>query len=72
MILFKACPRCGGDVDVTYYADSFCFQCAYRPTVVYPGPRVVGAAARWRRHRHGCRRPQDHWRTDKSGDLQRG
>ena len=41
MILFKACPRCGGDVDVTCYADSFCFQCAYRPTVVYPGPRVV-------------------------------
>ena len=41
MILFKACPRCRGDVDVTYSDDPYCVQCAYRPTVVFPGPRIV-------------------------------
>ena len=41
MILFKACPRCGGDVDTSYHEDIHCVQCAYRPKVVYPGPRVI-------------------------------
>ena len=34
MILFKACPRCGGDVDATDKTDIFCVQCAHRPAVV--------------------------------------
>ena len=41
MILFKACPRCGGDVDATYQDDVCCVQCSHRPEVAYPGPRVV-------------------------------
>ena len=41
VILFKACPRCAGDVDATYHDDVHCVQCAYRPTVVFPGPRIV-------------------------------
>ena len=41
MILFKACPRCGGDVDANHHDDVYCVQCAYRPTVVFPGPRIV-------------------------------
>ena len=41
MILFKACPRCGGDVDATYPEDTYCIQCSHRPQVAYPGPRVV-------------------------------
>ena len=40
MILFKACPRCGGDVDTTYPDDALCVQCGHRPDVVYPGPRI--------------------------------
>ncbi len=40
-ILFKACPRCGGDVDASYYDDVYCVQCAYRPRIAFPGPRVV-------------------------------
>lgn len=39
MILLKACPRCGGDLDATYKDDIYCVQCAYRPT----GP--AGAAS---------------------------
>ena len=31
MILFKACSRCGGDVDTSQADDVRCFQCAYRP-----------------------------------------
>ena len=31
MILFKACPRCGGDVDISREDDARCFQCAHRP-----------------------------------------
>ncbi len=41
MILFKACPRCGGDVDATHPDDVSCVQCAHRPTAVLPGPRVA-------------------------------
>ena len=41
MILFKACPRCGGDVDTTYHEDAYCVQCSHRPTVVFPGPRII-------------------------------
>lgn len=41
MILFKSCPRCGGDVDATYVEEARCVQCAYRPRLVFPGPRVV-------------------------------
>ena len=48
MILFKACPRCGGDVDTTYNDDIYCVQCAYRPAVVFPGPRILEA-----RREHG-------------------
>lgn len=43
MILFKTCPRCGGDVDASYEEDVYCIQCAYRPAVAFPGPRVVTA-----------------------------
>ena len=49
MILFKACPRCGGDVDTTYHDDIYCVQCAYRPAVVFPGPRIVEV-----RRQHGA------------------
>ena len=45
VILFKACPRCGGDVDVTYPEDVGCVQCGHRPEIVYPGPRVLGSEA---------------------------
>ena len=45
VILFKACPRCGGDIDVTYPEDVSCVQCGHRPEVVYPGPRIVGSEA---------------------------
>ena len=45
MILFKSCPRCGGDVDATYIDDAYCVQCSHRPEVAYPGPRVVEKAA---------------------------
>ena len=45
MILFKRCPRCGGDVDAADHDDPYCVQCAYRPTLVYPGPRVVARRA---------------------------
>ena len=38
MILLKACPRCGGDVDMTYHDDVYCVQCGCRPEVAYPGP----------------------------------
>ena len=31
MILFKACPRCGGDVDASHRNDVRCIQCAHRP-----------------------------------------
>ena len=41
MILFKACPRCGGDIDATYPEDSFFVQCAHRPHAVKPGPQLV-------------------------------
>lgn len=41
MILFKACPRCGGDLDAGYKEDVFCVQCAFRPQVTLPGPVLV-------------------------------
>ena len=44
MILFKACPRCDGDVDATYSDDVHCVQCSHRPEVVYPGPRIIRKA----------------------------
>ncbi len=44
MILFKTCPRCGGDVDATYDDDVYCVQCAYRPQVPVPDRRAVEAA----------------------------
>ena len=43
VILFKQCPRCGGDVDASYSEDVHCVQCGDRPEVVYPGPVVLGA-----------------------------
>ena len=30
MIVLKACPRCGGDVDASYSEDVHCVQCAHR------------------------------------------
>ena len=43
MILFKACPRCGGDIDATYADDIHCVQCSHRPQVAYPGPRIISS-----------------------------
>jgi len=40
VILFKACPRCGGDIDSTYADDINCVQCGHRPDAVYPGARL--------------------------------
>ena len=40
MILFKSCPRCGGDVDTTYDDDIYCFQCGHRPAVQQLGSRM--------------------------------
>lgn len=60
MILFKACPRCGGDVDATYHDDVYCVQCAFRPVAVFPGPRILGS------------RPPTaviQARSDRSGDM---
>ncbi len=31
MILLKACPRCGGDVNATFEFDAYCVQCGHRP-----------------------------------------
>ena len=45
MILFKACPRCGGDIETTYPDDAYCIQCSHRPEVAYPGPRVAQRTA---------------------------
>ena len=44
VILFKACPRCGGDVNTTHAEDIFCVQCAHRPQVADLGPRAVDQA----------------------------
>ena len=44
MILFKACPRCGGDLDTTYGDDVHCVQCGNRPAVVFPGPRILSGS----------------------------
>ena len=41
MILFRSCPRCGGDVDTTSADDVYCVQCAHRLELSSPGPRVV-------------------------------
>ena len=41
VILFKACPRCGGDIDATYPDDSYCIQCSHRPQVANKGPKPV-------------------------------
>ena len=43
MILFKACARCGGDVDATFMDDVYCVQCAFRPPVRLPGSRPADA-----------------------------
>lgn len=37
VILFKACPRCDGDVDTTYRDDIYCVQCGHRPDLVLVG-----------------------------------
>ena len=44
MILFKTCPRCGGDVDTTYDDDVHCVQCAYRLAIAAPDRRAMEAA----------------------------
>ena len=33
MFLFKRCPRCDGDVDVTDTTDVRCVQCGHRPPI---------------------------------------
>lgn len=45
MILFKACPRCGGDVDATHRDDVYCVQCGHRPAGAFPGPRILESAS---------------------------
>ena len=50
MILFKACPRCGGDLDTTHAGDIRCIQCAHRPddealaALMPPGGPVDGGS----------------------------
>ena len=46
MILFKACPRCGGDIDITYADDVHCVQCGHRPEAVYPRHRATEHSTR--------------------------
>ena len=41
MILFKACTRCGGDLDATYTDEVFCVQCSHRPKVGFTEPRMT-------------------------------
>ena len=41
MILLKACPRCGGDVDATWSDDVYCIQCSHRPVAPFLAPRFV-------------------------------
>ena len=41
MILFKACTRCGGDIDISYEDDIYCVQCGYRPASDLPHPLAV-------------------------------
>ncbi len=41
MILFKACTRCGGDVDVTYPEEAYCIQCSHRPVSDDLAPDVL-------------------------------
>ena len=36
MILFKACPRCDGDIEATYPEDVYCVQCGCRPPGASP------------------------------------
>ena len=67
MILFKACPRCGGDVDATYRNDAFCIQCSHRPQLADRGPVIaVGSpdelAAGDRAHAPSAGRPGDRGR----------
>ena len=50
MILFKACPRCGGDVDTSHADDVRCIQCAHRPDPAglaepHDGPAGRGAVS---------------------------
>ena len=45
MILFKACPRCGGDVDSTEPDDAHCIQCSHRLPTAFPRPRMIQEAA---------------------------
>jgi len=40
VILFKKCPRCGGDVDTTYQEDIYCVQCAHRLPVAELEPSL--------------------------------
>ena len=41
MILFRSCPRCGGDVDTTSADDVYCVQCAHRMEISLSGPLVA-------------------------------
>jgi len=41
VIFFKACPRCGGDVDATYQDDVRCIQCSHRPRLDYPSQHLA-------------------------------
>lgn len=39
MFLFKACPRCRGDIDMADPDDVYCVQCGHRPTAAVPCPK---------------------------------
>ena len=45
MILFKACTRCGGDVEAAFPEDIFCVQCGHRPDVALPSDRMLPQAS---------------------------
>ena len=44
MILFRSCPRCGGDIDTTSADDVYCVQCAHRMESSFRGQLVVEQA----------------------------
>ena len=69
MILFKACPRCGGDVDTRYHKDIYCVQCAYRPRVVYPGPRIIDECINDKTHTSQSAGPEASSRPERAIDI---
>lgn len=41
LILFKACSKCGGELDTTYRDDVSCVQCGDRPDILALPPSAV-------------------------------